>query len=91
MRALTLAFLALTSLPISAASPTPAVYSCGYQVVKIGDSTGKLMQACGQPARTERIETREGGAVGTRYEYDRNGHTVAFLVSGGRVARIERL
>jgi YD repeat-containing protein len=75
----------------AAASPTAETYNCGYQVVTVGDSVGKLRQACGEPSRVVALQFREGGSAGTRYEYDRNGRTVMFTVTGGRITRIERI
>ena len=89
MRTILLTLL-LASSPANAA-PTVQLYHCGYRVIGIGDSVGKLYEACGPAQRVVRLQTREGGAAGTRYEYDRNGGTVMFTVSGGRVQRIERI
>jgi hypothetical protein len=90
MRALILSVL-LVATPAAAASPSIELFNCGYQVIGVGDSVGKLKSACGQPDRVVALQTREGGAAGTRYEYDRNGGTVMFTVSTGRVKRIERI
>jgi hypothetical protein len=81
--------LSIAALPV-AASPSMQMFNCGYRVVAVGDSAGKLEQSCGSANRTVQLETRKGGAAGVRYEYDRGSSTLLFTVTGGRIARIER-
>jgi hypothetical protein len=87
--------LALLALLLAAApavaSPSPETFNCGYRIVTVGDSVGKLYEACGRPDRVVNLQFREGGSAGTRYEFDRNGRTVMFTVTGGRIKRIERV
>jgi hypothetical protein len=88
MRLLLILLLASVS---AAASPSAQTYNCGYRIVSVGDSVGKLYEACGRADRVVNLQYPEGGSAGTRYEFDRNGRTVLFVVTGGRIARIERV
>jgi hypothetical protein len=83
--------LALALLALSTAANASDAYHCGYQVVSVGASVGKLTQACGQPSRIVQLQTSQGGAAGERYEYDKGRKTVLFWIRGGRVVRIEQL
>jgi len=64
-------------------------YRFDARVVAVGDSTGRLVQAAGQPARIVQLENEYGAVVGERWEYDIDGKTVGFTISGGKVVRID--
>lgn len=87
MRRLLLA-VALSCLAATAAAAETYRFENG--VVAVGDSIGELVQRAGKPDRTVQLENRYGGATGERWEYfRRDGKTVAFVISGSKVVRIE--
>jgi hypothetical protein len=89
--AIALLLLALATPAALAQSPTIETYNCGYQVVRVGVSIGKLTAACGQPTRVANVENTFGAVAGERWEYHRtDGSVVLFYVAGATIRRIER-
>jgi len=58
-------------------------------VVSVGDSTGALIDRAGQPSRVTPIQNGFGATMGERWEYYLRGKTVAFVISAGKIQRIE--
>lgn len=81
-------FLALALVSMAAAADTIAF---GNRVVSVGDSTGRVLEAAGQPSRVVRLENALGAAVGERWEYYQGGKTVLITVAGGRVVSIDEI
>ena len=84
-------WIAAVLLMLALASPAWAfdTYRFGARVVAVGDSTGKLVQAAGQPTRIVQLENEYGAVVGERWEYDIDGKTVGFTLHDGKIARID--
>ncbi|WP_159437648.1 DUF2845 domain-containing protein [Ferrimonas marina] len=61
-------------------------------LIKVGDSTGALLSACGRPQLTESLQYPEGGVASTRY-YFRVGGKEAFVaeVRAGEVVALRRM
>ncbi len=82
--------LALLLTPLwSTATPSHSE-ACGQSVITVGAPVTKL-RACGEPWRIVTLVNEQGGAVGERWEYERQTGLVLFTVQGGRVVRIERV
>ncbi|GAA5003957.1 DUF2845 domain-containing protein [Pseudoluteimonas lycopersici] len=73
------------------ASPAWAfdTYRFDARVIAVGDSTGKLVQAAGHPARIVQLQNEYGAVTGERWEYDIDGKTVGFTIRNGKVERID--
>jgi hypothetical protein len=80
---------AWAALVVSGASQAGDTARCGYRVVTVGDSARTVREACGAPDRIVRLESAQGGAVGQRWEYDRDTHTLAVSLAGGVVYAID--
>lgn len=65
--------------------------NCGNNLVAKGDSTGKVIKACGQPDRISPIQNGFGATVGERWEYYKSNKTIAIIISASKVARIEQI
>jgi len=83
--------IAAVFLMLVLASPAWAfdTYRFDARVIAVGDSTGKLVQAAGQPSRIVQLENEYGAVVGERWEYDIDGKTVGFTIHDGKVERID--
>ena len=83
--------IAAVFLMLALASPAWAfdTYRFDARVIAVGDSTGKLVQAAGQPARIVQLQNEYGAVVAERWEYDIDGKTVGFTIGGGKVERID--
>ena len=83
--------IAVVFLMLALASPAWAfdTYRFDARIVAVGDSTGKLVQAAGQPSRIVQLENDYGAVVGERWEYDIDGKTVGFTLHDGKVVRID--
>ena len=51
--------LILVSLSLEAFGPQASNLRCGSRLVNVGDTTGRLIDYCGQPARVEKNEIRK--------------------------------
>ena len=73
------------------AAPAQAfdTYRFDARVVAVGDSTGRLVQAAGQPARVVQLQNECGAADAERGEYDRICKTVGGTTRGGKVVQID--
>lgn len=78
-------------LSFALAAPAQAfdTYRFDARVVAVGDSTGRLVQAAGQPARVVQLQNEFGAVTGERWEYDIDGKTVGFTIRNGKVERID--
>ena len=83
-------------LLVTLAGPAPGQYlSCGLseridgKLFRPGVSERRVLEA--EPDRIVRLETREGGAAGYRYEFYVPGRTVQVYVSQGVVVRVCRV
>ena len=82
-----LILLSMISLPATAADSV----NCGNKIVAKGDSTGKVIKACGQPDRIVPIHNSQGATIGERWEYYKQNKTIAIIISASKVARIEQI
>ncbi|MEO5811540.1 MAG: DUF2845 domain-containing protein [Rhodanobacter sp.] len=63
----------------------------GSQVITVGDSEGKVMRVAGEPERRVQLETKYGGAVGYRLDYDQGRKTVQIIIASGQVVSIAEI
>lgn len=61
----------------------------GGTVIKVGDSERRVIEQ--DPDREVRLETREGGTAGYRFDFYEYGKTVQIYTSGGVVTRVCRV
>jgi hypothetical protein len=85
----TFACLLLSALAAPVLAQSYSSERCGSSVVTVGDPVTKL-RACGKPWRIVTLVNDKGAAVGERWEFERDTGLALFVVSGGRVVRIER-
>jgi hypothetical protein len=90
-RGLAMRWIVAACLMLALAWPAWAfdTYRFDARIVAVGDSTGRLVQAAGQPARIVQLENEYGAVVGERWEYDIDGKTVGFTIRNGKVERID--
>lgn len=85
----------LVSALLLAALSAPALafdsYAFSRGVVTTGDSTSALLQRGGRPDRIVTLENHRGAAVGERWEYYLRDKQVNFMVTGGRVVKVEEI
>ena len=87
-RLVLMSVLALASVAAHAAS----TLRIGSQVLTVGESASRAIQLLGEPSFKEPIETRHGGYVGQRWQYQReNSQVTTRTVIGGKVTKIEEL
>ncbi|GAA0709218.1 hypothetical protein FHW84_000637 [Dyella sp. SG562] len=87
-RLVLMSVLALASVAAHAAS----TLRIGSQVLTVGESASRAIQLLGEPSFKEPIETRHGGYVGQRWQYQReNSQVTTLTVIGGKVTKIEEL
>ena len=78
-------------IPLLLALSAPAAadtLSVGSAVLVDGDSTGKVYLLLGKPDRVVEHENRFGAVVGERFEYYRDGKTIAIEIEDGVVSSI---
>ncbi len=63
----------------------------GSQVITVDDSAGKVLRVAGEPERRVQLETKYGGAVGYRLDYEQGRKTVQVIVANGQVVAISEL
>jgi len=64
----------------------------GSQALTVGESASRAIQLLGEPAFKEPIESKHGGYVGQRWQYQReNSRVTTITVIGGKVSKIEEL
>lgn len=63
----------------------------GSQVLTVGDSESKVLRVAGTPERRVQLETKYGGAVGYRLDYDQGRKTVQIIIAAGQVVAIAEL
>jgi hypothetical protein len=88
--------IVLTFLLALAASQAPAqTVHCssserfGGTLIKVGDSERRVIEQ--EPDREVRLETREGGTAGYRFDFYKHGRTVQVYTSAGVVVRVCRI
>lgn len=79
------------ALALAAAPALADTYTVGQRVITDGDSVAKLIETIGQPDRIVELQNKYGAAVGERWDYYRDGKTVQFTVSGGRILSITEI
>ena len=88
-------FLLVLMLVFSGSALGQAEVRCGTserfggKLIRAGDSERRVIEA--DPDRTVRLETRQGGAAGYRYEFYKRGRTVYVYASAGVVIRVCRV
>lgn len=80
--------LGMTCLQVAVASCSLSSVRIGQQLIKTGDADRRVLDAA--PDRTVRLESREGGAAGYRYEFHERQRTIHIYARGGRVTQICR-
>ncbi|WP_298444915.1 DUF2845 domain-containing protein [uncultured Ferrimonas sp.] len=65
---------------------------CGTDLLKLGDSTSKMLKTCGQPVLSEALESAEGGVVATNYHYQfsKSSPATVIQIKKGKVVEIIR-
>lgn len=63
----------------------------GSQVLTVGDSESKVLRVAGDPERRVQLETKYGGAVGYRLDYQQGRKTVQIIIAAGQVVAIAEL
>lgn len=80
--------LALTSAFVPARAAQNIDIRCGQKLAKIGDTRGKVRDACGKPDDVRSLRNGFNAPVGERWYYYRTGYnasTITFTFSGDRV------
>ena len=86
-RLVLISMLALAGMSTAHAASTLRV---GSQVLATGESAARAIQLLGQPSYKEPIESKEGGHVGERWQFQRGDSTVTTVtIIDGKVAAIE--
>lgn len=86
MRRLLWSALMLASLAAHATS----TLRVGSQVLSVGDSASRVLQLLGEPSFKEPIESKHGGYIGQRWQYQReDGRITTVEVMGGRVSAVD--
>lgn len=83
--------LIVAMLFVSASVHAFDTYRFGNRIVEVGDSAGKLIELAGEPVLKEPIENKFGAVKGERWQYVRNGITVTFVISDGKISAIEQV
>lgn len=83
--------MALALLMVPGLVSATESWRVGNRIIVVGDAMPHVLQVAGQPTLKSRIESREGGTVGNRWYYVREGYnakTVTVTFRGGRVTDI---
>lgn len=79
----------LCALLICANTYAADMYRFGSRIVEVGDTAAKLIEVAGAPVYKERVENKEGGSEGERWQYQQNDHVVTFVIKDGKITSIE--
>jgi len=63
----------------------------GNRVITVGDDLGAVLKIAGEPARTENIETAEGGKIGERWFYFTDNKTITLVIEKGVIKSISEV
>lgn len=86
-RLVLISMLAFAGISTAYATSTLRV---GSQVLATGESASRVIRLLGQPSYKEPLETKEGGRIGERWQFQRDDSTITTItIIGGKVNSIE--
>lgn len=83
--------LALAGVMLAFAVQASDSVRFGSQVLTVGDSESKVLRVAGDPERRVQLETKYGGAMGYRLDYQQGRKTVQIIIAAGQVVAIAEL